>query len=189
MNINDIQLKDAGNWSLYYKLLVTLFVCSFLVAGFYFYVIQEQSSDLKKLQAKELALKVEFENKASLASNLVAYRDQMDEVIITLKGLVNRLPSKKELAGLLDDIGAIGNQNGLQFQSLNWGVKKQLTLAEEMPMSIKVLGTYQQLGKFTADIASLPRIVILDNLHLTRYDKQVLLLDIVAKTYRYQGGE
>jgi len=189
MNINDIQLSDAGHWRLYYKLLVTLFICSLLVTGFYFYIIQEQSSHLKRLQAKELALKVQFESKASLASNLAAYREQMVEVAIILEGLVNRLPSKKELASLLDDIGTIGKQNGLQFQSLNWGVKKQLALAEEMPMSIKVLGTYQQLGRFTADIASLPRIVILDNLQLTRYDKQVLLLDIVAKTYRYQGDE
>ena len=189
MNLNDIDLETIGSWPKLHKVIAIILVCSLLVAGFYYYVIDDQIKQLEGLEAKELTLKNDFQVKAALASNLEAYQQQMAEIAVILDGLVNKLPSKKELASLLDDIGFIGSNNGLQFQSLNWGVKTQLELAEEVPISIKVVGTYEQLGKFSADIAALPRIVILDDLSLKHNDENTLVLDIVAKTYRYKGGK
>jgi len=189
MNLNDIDLETIGSWPKLHKAIAIILVCSLLVAGFYYYVIDDQIKQLEGLEAKELTLKNDFQVKAALASNLEAYQQQMAEIAVILDGLVNKLPSKKELASLLDDIGFIGSNNGLQFQSLNWGVKTQLELAEEVPISIKVVGTYEQLGKFSADIAALPRIVILDDLSLKHNDENTLVLDIVAKTYRYKGGK
>jgi type IV pilus assembly protein PilO len=189
MNLNEIDLETIGSWPKLHKAIAIIFVCSLLVAGFYYYVVDDQIKQLDVLKAKELTLKNDFQVKAALASNLEVYQQQMAEITVILDGLVNKLPSKKELASLLDDIGFIGSNNGLQFQSLNWGVKTQLELAEEVPISIKVVGTYEQLGKFSADIAALPRIVILDDLSLKHNDENTLVLDIVAKTYRYKGGE
>ncbi|MDN2664031.1 type 4a pilus biogenesis protein PilO [Psychromonas sp. 14N.309.X.WAT.B.A12] len=187
MHINDMDFDNVGSWPKLHKTVVIAIVCILLIGGFYYYVIEDQLKQLDKVEAKELALKNEFKVKAALSSNLEAYREQMTEIEVILAGLVNKLPTKKELASLLDDIGFIGANNGLQFKSLNWGVKKQLELAEEVPISIKVVGTYEQLGKFSADIAALPRIVILDNLRLKHNDENTLMLDIVAKTYQYKG--
>lgn len=187
MDINELDLENIGSWPNLHKAITILLVCILLIGGFYYYVIDDQLKHLKTVEAKELTLKNEFVVKAGISSNLEAYQDQMQEISVILDGLVNKLPSKKELASLLDDISFIGSNNGLQFKSLNWGVKKQLELAEEVPISIKVVGTYEQLGKFSADIAALPRIVILDNLRLKHNDKNTLILDIVAKSYRYKG--
>lgn len=189
MNINDMDLENIGSWPKLHKSVVVIITCCLLIGGFYYYIIEDQLKQLDKVEAKEVALKNEFKVKAALSSNLEAYREQMVEIAVILDGLVNKLPSKKELASLLDDVGFIGSNNGLQFKSLNWGVKKQLELAEEVPISIKVVGTYEQLGKFSADIAALPRIVILDNLRLKHNDEKTLVLDIVAKTYRYKGNK
>ncbi|MEJ6120799.1 type 4a pilus biogenesis protein PilO [Vibrio sp. 2-Bac 85] len=186
MNINELDLETIGSWPNLHKAITILIVCILFVGGFYYYVIDDQLKQLERVEAKEIALKKEFTVKAAISSNLEAYREQMKEIEVILDGLVNKLPSKKELASLLDDISFIGSNNGLQFNSLNWGVKKQLELAEEVPISIKVVGTYEQLGKFSADIAALPRIVILDNLRLKHNDKNTLLLEIVAKSYRYK---
>ena len=111
----------------------------------------------------------------------------MVEINIILEGLVNKLPSKKEIASLLDVVSFIGANNGLQFKSINWGVVKEQELSTEVPISIQVVGSYQELGKFAADIAALPRIVILDNLKLIKSKEDSLTLNVVAKTYRYKG--
>ena len=187
MNINELELENIGSWPSLYKAILIVFVSAALIGGFYYLVVDDQVKHLKKVEAKELTLKDEFRIKAALASNLEPYREQMKEIEVILEGLVNKLPSKKELASLLDDISFIGSNNGLQFESINWGVKKQLELSEEVPISIKVVGTYDQLGKFSADIAALPRIVILENLRLKHDGEGQLLLDVVAKTYRYKG--
>ena len=187
MNINELELENIGSWPSLYKAILIMLVSAGIIGAFYSYIIDDQIKHLEKVEAKELTLKDEFRIKAALASNLEPYREQMKEIEVILEGLVNKLPSKKELASLLDDISFIGSNNGLQFESINWGVKKQLELSEEVPISIKVVGTYDQLGKFSADIAALPRIVILENLRLKHDGEGQLLLDVVAKTYRYKG--
>ena len=189
MNINELDFNNAGSWPKLHKIVVITIACCLIIGGFYYYVIDDQFKQLDKVEAKELTLKEEFKVKAALASNLEPYQEQMKEIQIILEGLVNKLPTTQELASLLDDISFVGSDNGLQFNSINWGVKKQLELAEEVPISIKVLGTYKQLGMFSADIAALPRIVILENLRLKHSKGELLELDIVAKTYRYKGDE
>ena len=190
MNINDLDFENVGSWPKLYKMVMIALVCAALAGGFYYYIVIDQFKQLEKVEAKEQTLKNQFKSKAALASNLEPYREQMKEIAVILEGLVNKLPSKKEIASLLDDISFIGSNNGLQFKSINWGVKKAGKLAEEVPISIKVVGTYQQLGKFSADIAALPRIVILENLRLKPSGKDdLLMLDVIAKTYRYKGGK
>ena len=187
MNINELDFENIGSWPSLYKAILIMLLSAAIIGGFYYNVIDDQIKHLEKVETKELTLKDEFRIKAALASNLEPYREQMKEIEVILEGLVNKLPSKKELASLLDDISFIGSNNGLQFESINWGVKKQLELSEEVPISIKVVGSYDQLGKFSADIAALPRIVILENLRLKHNGEGQLLLDVVAKTYRYKG--
>lgn len=161
-----------------------------LISGaFFYYVTKPQLEDLDTVEKKELTLKNEFKIKAALSANLEAYRAQMVEINIILEGLISKLPSKKEVASLLDDISFIGANNGLQFKSINWGVVKDSELSVEVPISIQVVGSYQELGRFAADIAALPRIVVLDDLRLAKGKDSLLTLNVVAKTYRYKGGK
>jgi len=61
----------------------------------------------------------------------------------------------------------------------------------ELPISIRVTGSYHDIGLFAADIANLSRIVTLNNLTLNpqRDREGVLTMDGVAKTYRYLDPE
>jgi len=58
-----------------------------------------------------------------------------------------------------------------------------------MPIQIKVLGGYHDLGAFATDVSKLPRIVTLNNLIIQPASKETkdgrLVLEAVAKTYRY----
>jgi type IV pilus assembly protein PilO len=56
----------------------------------------------------------------------------------------------------------------------------------ELPMRIEVVGTYHELGKFTADMAALPRIVILDSFQLSQ-EGELIGMSMQAKTYKYNG--
>ena len=136
-----------------------------------------------------MTLKEAFTTKAALSSNLEAYRAQVADINLIFESLLNKLPSNAEVASLLDDISFIGANNGLQFKSINWGVTKNEELSIEVPISIKVIGSYQQLGKFASDIAALPRIVILDNLRISKQKEGAMELNVVAKTYQYKGEQ
>ena len=186
MDLNELEFENVGSWPALYRGVFIAIVCIILSGAFFYYVTVPELDKLEKAKQEEITLKKNFKIKAELSSNLEVYQAQMVEINVILDGLLNKLPSKKEIASLLDDVSFIGANNGLQFKSINWGVVKEQELSTEVPISIQVVGSYQQIGKFAADIAALPRIVILDNLKLAKGKKELLTLNVVAKTYRYK---
>ena len=186
MDLDELDLNNVGSWPTHYRVIFIAIVCAILSGVYFYYVTLPQFDKLERVEQEEVTLKNQFTVKAALSSNLETYRAQMVEINIILDGLINKLPTNKEIASLLDDISFIGANNGLEFKSINWGVQKNQDLSIEVPISLQVVGTYQELGKFAADIAALPRIVILDNLRLTKGKEQLLTLNVIAKTYRYK---
>ena len=189
MDLDELDFNNVGSWPAHYRVIFIAIVCVILSGVYFYYVTLPQFDQLERVEQEEVTLKKQFTIKAALSSNLETYRAQMVEINIILNSLINKLPTNKEIASLLDDISFIGANNGLQFKSINWGVVKDQELSTEVPISIQVIGSYQKLGKFAADIAALPRIVILDNIRLTKGKGELLTLNVVAKTYRYKGAE
>jgi len=187
MNLNELDFETVGSWPALYRAVFIAIVCIIISGVFFHYVTTPQLDKLEVVKEQEITLKNNFKVKAALSANLEAYRAQMIEINIIFDGLLNKLPSNAEVAALLDDISFIGSNNGLQFRSINWGVVKDQELSIEVPISIQVVGSYQEIGKFAADIAALPRIVILDNISLAKGEKGPLTLNVIAKTYRYKG--
>ena len=58
----------------------------------------------------------------------------------------------------------------------------------ELPITIKVTGSYHDIGAFASDIGKLSRIVTLNNIVLTA-GKDTLVMDAIAKTFRYLDDE
>lgn len=186
MDLNELELENIGSWPTLYKGIFIALIGAMLSGAFFYYIITPQLEQFERVKQKEVQLKKAFHKKAELSSNLEAYQAQMKEINLIFEGLLTKLPSQKEVASLLDDITFIGANNGLQFKSINWGKVKNRKISVEVPIRLKVVGNYQQIGHFAADIAALPRIVILDDLKLSKQEKGDLLeLSVVAKTYRY----
>ncbi len=187
MNINDLEFENIGSWPAVYRVVTIVITCVLLIGGFFYYITLSQLDSLSAAEKAEVTLKRNFTAKAALSSNLKVYQAQVIEINLIYERLLEKLPSKKEVARLLDDISFIGEDNGLQFKAINWGVPKDVGLTVEVPISLKVVGSYSELGEFAADIAALPRIVIFDDMRLIKNKNGELVLNVVAKTYRYNG--
>ena len=87
---------------------------------------------------------------------------------------------------LLTDINQAGLGRGLQFELFKPGAEKMEGAFAELPITIKVTGNYDDIGKFSSDIAMLPRIVTLNDISISHYGKgDTLVMDATAKTFRY----
>jgi type IV pilus assembly protein PilO len=73
---------------------------------------------------------------------------------------------------------------GLQFDLFKPGAEKMEGAFAEQPIAIKVTGSYDDIGKFSSDIAMLPRIVTLNNISITPAGNG-LSMNATAKTFRY----
>lgn len=187
MNINDLEFENIGSWPAVYRVATIAIVCVLLMGCFFYYITLPQLERLSVTKKKEVTLKRNFTTKAALSSNLEVYQAQLLQINLIFEGLLEKLPSKKEVAKLLDDISFIGENHGLQFKAINWGIHKDVGMTIEVPVSLKVVGSYAELGAFADDIATLPRIVILDDMQLTKDISGELALNVIAKTYRFNG--
>ncbi|MEZ7861750.1 MAG: type 4a pilus biogenesis protein PilO [Aeromonadaceae bacterium] len=184
--LNELDFNDIGLWPTPVKIAMIVIVFVLIAVGGYVYFIADSIAALDTSRNKETELKVQFEMKAALASNLEAYKQQMVELEGLLQAQLRQLPNKNEVAGLLDDISFIAMDNGLKLLRINWEPEIQHEFSTELPMRIELSGSYSQLGKFTSDVAALPRIVILDSFTTVREKESGdLLMSMLAKTYRY----
>ena len=91
---------------------------------------------------------------------------------------------------LLTDINQAGLGRGLQFELFRPGRERIVGSFAEQPITIKVTGNYDDIGKFSSDIAMLPRIVTLHNISISPTGGKSaagarLTMDATAKTFRY----
>ena len=184
--LNELDFNDIGVWPAPVKIAMIAIIFVLIAVGGYVYFIADSIAALDTSRNKETELKVQFEMKAALASNLEAYKQQMVELEGLLQAQLRQLPNKNEVAGLLDDISFIAMDNGLKLLRIHWEPEIQHEFSTELPMRIELSGSYSQLGKFTSDVAALPRIVILDSFTTVREKESGdLLMSMLAKTYRY----
>jgi type IV pilus assembly protein PilO len=180
-----LQGRHPGLWPLAPRLLCAAgAMAAVLALGWYFYW-DGQFEEQDNLAQQETKLRDDYKSKMAQAINLEALEAQQQQVNLYVERLEKQLPSKAEMAALLSDINQAGVGRGLQFQLFKPGQVLVKDYYAELPIDIKVTGTYHDIGEFAADMAKMPRIVTLNNLNLNTGAGGVLQLDAIAKTFRY----
>jgi type IV pilus assembly protein PilO len=183
----DLDPNDPSQWPTLPRNLLYVAVCAAVIAGLWFAWLKNSDDELIAEKAKEVQLRGDYRNKLVQAVNLDVLKKQLEQVKQYVAQLEKQLPSKAEMDALLSDINQAGLGRSLQFELFRPG---QVTVKEyyaELPIAIKVTGSYHDMGLFAADIANLSRIVTLNNLSLAPVANRdgVLTMDGTAKTFRY----
>ena len=189
-DFKNLNPKNPGAWPWLVKIVVFIVLFLAVVAAGAWFDWQGQWESLSKAKQEEEALKETFLAKKKEAINLDLIRKQLTETQESFGALLKQLPSKSEMDALLTDINQAGLGRGLQFELFRPGPEKVVGSFAEQPITIKVSGNYDDIGKFSSDIAMLPRIVTLGEIAInpiggkTAADSR-LSMDAIAKTFRY----
>jgi type IV pilus assembly protein PilO len=185
--------RDPGRWPLSVRagaVAVAFLVLS--VLGVYLFVWDGQRPELQRRQAEELQLRAQFRDKHSKAVNLEVYKQQLKDIERSFGALLRQLPGKTEVPSLLVDISQTGLAAGLQEKLFQPEGEVKKDFYAELPIKIKLTGSYHQFGEFVSGIAALPRIVTLHDIDIKPDNKDAydqLSLELTAKTYRYLDEE
>ena len=187
--IRRLNFRDVGNWPMLPKIVVLVGIfLSILVAGL-FLDWRDQWDALTAAEQVEVGLKVKYTEKKNRAINFDLYVQQLSEVEQSFGALVKQLPNRSEIDALLTDVNQAGLGRGLQFELFKPAAQERMAdFYAELPIDIKITGSYHDMGAFASDIAQLPRIVTLNNVAISA-DKGTLAMDAVAKTFRYLDDE
>ena len=183
----ELDVQQIGVWPTALKtLLVALITIAIMSLG-YFLKVQDIRQQTQRAADQEVQLLQQYQNKAFLAANLDAYRQQMIELDETFGALLEQLPKDTEVPGLLEDITEVAYGSGLGMKSISLEPEKVSEFYVELPIRIDVTGDYHDFGSFVSGVASLPRIVTLHDYSIEESDTLLLNMVIEAKTYRYKA--
>ena len=183
-DLNNLDTSNPGTWPLLFQLLAAAIVFVIILGVTYYYDTSDQINTLTKEERNEKDLKNVFETKQKKAANLDALKAQMKEMKQSFGDMLKQLPDETEVAGLIVDISQTGLAAGLEFDLFQPQKERQAEFYSELPVNIKVEGTYHQLGEFVSGIAALPRIVTTHNIKIDRGKGSVLTMTAIAKTYK-----
>ncbi len=197
-DLRNIDFNDYGKWPFPIKVVAIALLCIALAGAGIWFDTRTQLNSLDVSRSKEGELKEIFKSKQHQAANLVAYRNQMEEMKRSFGTMLRQLPSKTEVDDLLQDVSQTGLKNGLDIDLFKPEKEVPAEFYAELPITIKVTGSYHEFGKFVSDVASLPRIVTLHDFSIfpqkkTKQDNEnqedLLVMEATAKTYRYLDDE
>ena len=187
--LQSLDPRDPGRWPLAVRAgavgLCFLILTAVLI---YFFVWDEQLPELQRREAVEQQLRQEFHTKHAKAVNLDLYKQQLKDIERSFGALLRQLPGKTEVPNLLVDISQTGLSAGLEEKLFQPQPEMKKDFYAELPIKIRLTGSYHQFGQFVSGIAALPRIVTLHDIQIKSENKDAydqLSLELTAKTYRY----
>jgi type IV pilus assembly protein PilO len=188
-----IDWNDPGRWPLLvHALVVAVAFIVMSVAFSYFFVVKDKKPDLERKAQEEMELRGVFRDKHQKAVNLSVYEQQLADIESSFGALLRQLPGRTEVPNLLVDISQTGVAAGLDESLFQPAAEEKKDFYAELPIKIRLSGSYHEFGEFVSGIAALPRIVTLHDISIksekgAAFDQ--LTLDLTARTYRYLDDE
>ncbi|MDA8246659.1 type 4a pilus biogenesis protein PilO [Acidithiobacillus sp.] len=197
----NLQMDDVIRWPIKTKLIIVAIIVLILGILVWFEFIAPENDQYHQLKTQEDSLKLQVRQKQLLAASLPAYQAQIKEMDLRFQNFLQQLPNRTQIPSLLDDVTLAGRSRGLDFELFQPTGEVNKNFYAEIPVKLKVVGTYSDIGRFAAAVAAMPRIVTINNIGITRMPNagatsaakaqaaQQLVMQCTATTYRYLGGK
>ncbi len=171
MNLSEVNwdFNAVGTWPLQIKAAAILIACCLVAGGGIYSFTLDQLAELDKLEKTELTLRSDFERKQQKAVNLPAYREQLEQIEGLLGDMIKQMPTKAEVALLLNEISQIALESGLENRLFEPSEQVRKDFYFELPYKIEMIGKYEELGLFVSGLASLPRIVTVHDVDISKF--------------------
>ena len=182
--------RDPGTWSVLPKVVVLVAILVALPVAGYFGLWQGQLVELEAGKAMEGKLKLDYVNKKKQAVNLDLHKQQLREIDTQFGALLKQLPNKSQMDALLVDINQAGLGRGLQFELFKPAGREIVReFYAELPIAVKVVGVFHDMGAFASDVGQLSRIVTLNDVDIAAAKDGNLVMNVTARTFRYLDEE
>lgn len=171
-----------------------------LIGLYWFLVYRSQAEELANKRAVLTKKQQKLNEQKMILANLPKFRQETAEMKVKRQEALKQLPNKKDIDKLLKDVSNNAIDSGLEV--LLFKPEKEVTknFYAEIPVELKLSGTYHDFGLFYDKVANFPRIVNISDIAIeaekrkakTKSAENVLYASCTAKTYKFieeQAGE
>lgn len=193
-SFSSLDPQNIGGWPMPVKITIYIFVFVVILVLGYLLLIGPTRDDITNAESRQQQLLSDYRDKDSKLRNLLQYQRQVEQMESTFGQLLQQLPKVQEIPGLVEDINYTGVGSGLKFDSIKVEKEVPKDIFIVLPITIQGRGDYHAFGAFVSALASLPRIVTIDDFTIapqgdsskaSSSEVPVLGITVNAKTYRY----
>lgn len=182
-------MDKIGKLSKLYRLLISLGIIVLFAGPIVYFSYLPKMEKIDKLTGDYEGLEQKLAGFKAKARQLHAVRKQFKDAENEFKIVMKALPEKKEIPNLLASISSSGQDSGLEFALFEPKPENNKDFYAEIPVSVKVSGSYHNVAMFFDKVSRLSRIVNIDNIGITaqKGDTKELSLttSCTAITYRF----
>jgi len=170
-----------------------LAVMLLVVAAFVFLLYLPKDEEYSSLQKESEKVLAKLQEDRRIAANLPRFKAEYEKMKLQLDQALTELPNEKEIPSLLTTIATLAKENGLNVLRFKPGGERPQGFYAEVPVDLKLVGTFHQIAKFFYDVGDLPRIVNISKVAMTlgrggASAGSELSVDCLAVTFRFLEG-
>jgi type IV pilus assembly protein PilO len=158
-------------------------------AAFFFGLIQPKLKQLQESQSKLASVQNQVQESRRIATNLVRYKKEYEQLKKDLDAALTELPNQKEIPTLLTSITNAGKAAGLDFLLFRPQAEEPKDFYSVVPVNITVSGSFYNVANFFIAVSNLPRIVNIKNVVFsdiqTEQGRSKVKVNCLATTFRF----
>jgi len=173
------------------RILILVGTIVVLAGAFVWFYYLPRTSDIADVEKKNRQLSKELAEVKKRAKNLDEFERKFERVNLQLEEALKILPDSKEIPSLLTNITQLGRESGLNFLLFNPQAERSQGFYIEIPVSIRVSGTYHRVAQFFDKVGRMDRIVNILNVSMKPEEllSTQLITSCEAVTFQFKPEE
>jgi type IV pilus assembly protein PilO len=186
------RLEKIFNLPAYQRGAILFLLAAVVVGAFAFTVYIPKQEELDSLKQRHAQLQTRLQEDRRIARDLPRFRAEYEKLQERLSQALTELPNEKEIPTLLTTIAALARDNGLDVLRFRPGTETPKGFYADVPVELRLVGSYHEVAMFFYAVSSLSRIVNIDNLSMgsakSADGRTSLTVDCMATTFRFIEG-
>lgn len=173
----------------YQRGLILGVVLLLIIGGFVYSLYLPKHEEYRQLLETGATLQAKLEQDRRIADDLPKFEAEYQRMQQQLEEALTQLPNEKEIPTLLTNIASLAKDQGLEVLRFKPGGEVPKGFYAEVPVELKLSGSFHQVALFFQSVGELPRIVNMGNLTMgsakTTEGRTTLSVDCLATTFRF----
>ncbi len=187
--LRGLNQHNIGSWPTWAYVGALVLASLLIIGAGTWYFVSPQQDALEQARQTESELKQSFVIKQKKVANLGQYKTQLATMQQQFGALLQQLPSQTEVPSLLNDISQMRLASGLEEELFKPSEEVPKDFYAVLPNDLIVTGSYHELARFVSGVASLSRIVTIEDVEIEAVGdggaSGDLRMSVSANTYRY----
>lgn len=156
-------------------------------AAFWNYYARPTQAEIDTRVAALTQVRGDVNRGLTTARRLPEFRKEVATLELQLDRLRAVLPEERDVADLLNRINSMATQSNLKILGFNPALMTKKALHTEWPISLKLEGSYHDVGMFLERISKFPRIINVGDMRVRARENQTtqatVTADVTATTF------